>query len=43
LVTLIDSVAPSRPRHPEKIHRPDAARLPKPDWIRVRAPGSPER
>jgi lipoic acid synthetase len=28
------------PRHPEKAHRPDAALLPKPDWIRVRAPVS---
>ncbi len=27
-------------RHPEKAHRPDAARLPKPEWIRVRAPTS---
>ncbi|WP_244534579.1 lipoyl synthase [Hyphomicrobium sp. CS1GBMeth3] len=29
-----------RPRHPEKAHRPDKPMLPKPDWIRVRAPGS---
>ena len=29
-----------RPRHPEKAHRPDTARLDKPDWIRVRAPTS---
>jgi lipoyl synthase len=28
------------PRHPEKAHRPDAPLLPKPDWIRVRAPVS---
>ena len=27
-------------RHPEKAHRPDAPRLAKPDWIRVRAPSS---
>jgi lipoic acid synthetase len=26
-------------RHPEKAHRPDAPSPPKPDWIRVRAPG----
>ncbi|MCL2715931.1 MAG: lipoyl synthase [Alphaproteobacteria bacterium] len=26
-----------RPRHPEKVNRPDAASPPKPDWIRVRA------
>jgi lipoic acid synthetase len=30
-----------RPRHPEKAHRPDSAILPKPDWIRVKAPVSP--
>jgi lipoic acid synthetase len=29
-------------RHPEKAHRPDAAVLRKPDWIRVKAPGSPK-
>src|SRR5882672_66160 len=31
----------ARPRHPEKAHRPDTEILRKPDWIRVRAPGSP--
>jgi lipoic acid synthetase len=30
--------ARSRPRHPEKAHRPDAPTLKKPDWIRVKAP-----
>ncbi|MFZ0608447.1 MAG: lipoyl synthase [Xanthobacteraceae bacterium] len=30
-----------RPRHPEKAHRPDQPVLRKPDWIRVKAPGSP--
>jgi len=30
--------ASSRPRHPEKAHRPDAPALKKPDWIRVKAP-----
>jgi lipoic acid synthetase len=30
------------PRHPEKAHRPDQPVLRKPDWIRVKAPGSPE-
>jgi lipoic acid synthetase len=29
-------------RHPEKAHRPDQPVARKPDWIRVRAPGSPE-
>jgi lipoyl synthase len=27
-------------RHPEKAHRPDQIVAPKPDWIRVKAPGS---
>src|SRR5690606_28818710 len=46
MVTVIDTVRGEgasrdlRPRHPEKARRPDSARLPKPDWIRVRAPGS---
>jgi lipoic acid synthetase len=31
----------ARPRHPEKAHRPDTEMLRKPDWIRVKAPGSP--
>jgi lipoyl synthase len=35
-----DSTDP-RLRHPEKAHRPDSPVLPKPDWIRVKAPGSP--
>jgi lipoyl synthase len=30
----------SRPRHPEKAHRPDQPVLRKPEWIRVKAPGS---
>jgi lipoic acid synthetase len=29
------------PRHPEKAHRPDSPIGRKPDWIRVKAPGSP--
>jgi lipoic acid synthetase len=40
MVTLIDTVG--RPRHPEKAHRPDQPVLRKPDWIRVKAPGSPQ-
>ncbi|HSI39189.1 MAG TPA: lipoyl synthase [Xanthobacteraceae bacterium] len=31
----------SRPRHPEKVNRPESPVLKKPDWIRVRAPGTP--
>ncbi|MET0258433.1 MAG: lipoyl synthase, partial [Methylobacterium sp.] len=30
----------ARPRHPEKAHRPDNPIQRKPDWIRVKAPGS---
>jgi lipoic acid synthetase len=30
----------TRPRHPEKAHRPDQPVLRKPPWIRVKAPGS---
>lgn len=37
MVTLLEG----RVRHPEKAHRPDTEMLRKPDWIRVRAPGSP--
>jgi lipoic acid synthetase len=43
MVTLIDTrtrSAAARPRHPEKAARPDAPALPKPAWIRARAPGS---
>ncbi len=42
MVTLLDlRVSGSAPpRHPEKANRPDAPRLPKPPWIRVRAPAS---
>jgi lipoyl synthase len=32
----------NKPRHPEKANRPDAVVLRKPDWIRVKAPGSPK-
>jgi lipoic acid synthetase len=38
MVVVLDTV--SRPRHPEKAHRPDAPALKKPDWIRVKAPVS---
>ncbi len=38
MVTLVDT----RTRHPEKQSRPDTPVLRKPDWIRVKAPGSPE-
>ena len=37
-MTLLDHQ--TRPRHPEKAHRPDQPQPAKPDWIRVKAPGS---
>ncbi len=41
MVTLIDALAvKERPRHPEKARLPDTPVLPKPPWIRVRAPGA---
>ena len=45
MVTLIDTLrarSASDVRHPEKAHRPDQPLLRKPDWIRVKAPGSPQ-
>ena len=43
MVVVLDNVEgrEGRPRHPEKAHRPDTPVLRKPDWIRVKAPGSP--
>src|ERR1700685_2236909 len=40
MVVVVDTVSatPLRPRHPEKVNRPDAFSPPKPDWIRMRAP-----
>lgn len=40
MVTVLDTIARPRPRHPEKAHRPDQEVLRKPDWIRVKAPVS---
>jgi lipoic acid synthetase len=37
MVTVLEA----RPRHPEKARRPDTPVLRKPEWIRVKAPGSP--
>jgi lipoic acid synthetase len=39
MAVVIDTLKKARPRHPEKAHRADSAFLPKPGWIRVRAPG----
>jgi lipoyl synthase len=42
MVTVLDTVSGGpKPRHPEKAHKPDNEVLRKPDWIRVRAGGSP--
>jgi lipoyl synthase len=40
MTTLID-IEKTRPRHPEKVRRAETPLLRKPDWIRVKAPGSP--
>lgn len=41
MATLIDTLSPARElRHPEKRNRPETPVLRKPDWLRVRAPGS---
>src|ERR1051326_6696166 len=39
-MAVVYDIDKERPRHPEKAHRPDSAVLPKPDWIRVKAPVS---
>ena len=41
MTIVIDRTFPA-PRHPEKANRPDTPLLRKPDWIRVKAPGSKE-
>ena len=42
MAVVIDTLKnDNRPRHPEKAHRPDQPVQRKPDWIRVKAPGSP--
>jgi lipoyl synthase len=42
MVTVLDTLSerPARPRHPEKVNRPDTEVLRKPEWIRVKAPTS---
>ena len=41
MVVVLDSLKrrERRLRHPEKAHRPDSPSAPKPEWIRLRAPG----
>ncbi len=42
MVTVLDINSDTdRPRHPEKVNRPETPLLRKPAWIRVKAPGSP--
>ena len=41
MAVVIDTIARVRPRHPEKARNPETPLLRKPDWLRVRAPGSP--
>src|SRR5665213_2035628 len=41
MATVIDTLSARERRHPEKQNRPDTPILRKPDWLRVRAPGSP--
>jgi lipoic acid synthetase len=36
MVVVLDSI--NRPRHPEKVHRPEQPLATKPSWIRVKAP-----
>jgi lipoic acid synthetase len=40
MAVVIDTLRDKRPRHPEKQNRPDSPLLKKPEWLRVRAPGS---
>jgi lipoyl synthase len=40
MAVVIDSLSARALRHPEKQARPDSPVLRKPDWLRVRAPGS---
>jgi lipoic acid synthetase len=40
MAVVIDTLK-ARPRHPEKEGRPETPLLRKPEWLRVRAPGSP--
>ncbi|MGZ3274264.1 MAG: lipoyl synthase [Caulobacteraceae bacterium] len=40
MVTVIDTLQDRALRHPEKQARPDSPALKKPDWLKVKAPGS---
>jgi len=41
MAVVIDKLGAERLRHPEKQNRPETPLLRKPEWLRVRAPGSP--
>jgi lipoyl synthase len=42
MVTVVDTTKDAaKPRHPEKVNRPETPVLKKPDWLRVKMPGSP--
>ncbi|MFI4975809.1 MAG: lipoyl synthase [Caulobacterales bacterium] len=41
MATVIDALSARDLRHPEKRNRPETPLLRKPEWLRVRAPGSP--
>src|SRR4026207_1886661 len=41
MVLLVDNLGAARPRHPEKARLPDTPVVPKPPWIRGKAPGAP--
>jgi lipoic acid synthetase len=41
MAVVIDTLGAPRVRHPEKQSRPETPILRKPEWLRVRAPGSP--
>ena len=39
MAVVLDTLKGVRPRHPEKVKRPDSFAPAKPDWLRVKAPG----
>jgi len=41
MAVVIDTLGAKRPRHPEKQANPETPLRRKPEWLRVRAPGSP--
>ena len=39
MAVVVDTLKGIHPRHPEKVKRPDSFAPPKPEWLRVKAPG----